>query len=346
MAIDGTTSIVVTYRQVHDTPLTDRLLAHLSGPRWLWIVAWALLPVMHHVVLMGLMRASGQPGHAGLSWALVTDWLPSHGVQSYMIIVSFWAVRKLAADVRALGPTISNLCPARENGAPSPFAGMGSLAGPLVLTIVVSALESAKTAVIWGVVPAFLILPYMGVWVLPMLTLIWVYIAFLLGLDQLGRRQMNLESFPEDLSLGLGPVGTAVFNAFLIFCAITVPFLFVSLRDWLDLTIGLTFFGAGVGAFYLSVWRLHRQMVEIKATHVFRTRAVYAEMYVPLRAQMTPATLETSAASLGAAEALVRRALAIQEWPFDERTMTRIVGISTGVVTAIIARFILSAVGL
>ncbi|HET6947523.1 MAG TPA: hypothetical protein VFJ45_06895 [bacterium] len=96
MAIDGTPSAVATYRQTHDTPLTDRILAHLPGPRWLWIAAWAILPVMHHV------------------------------------------------------------------------------------------------------------------------------------------------------SLGLGPVGTVVFNAFLIFCAITVPFLFVSLRDRLDLTIGLAFFAAGV----------------------------------------------------------------------------------------------------
>jgi hypothetical protein len=46
------------------------------------------------------------------------------------------------------------------------------------------------------------------------------------------------------------------------------------------------------------------------------------------------------------AEGFEKRALAIQEWPFDDRTMTRIVGISTGVVTAIIVRFVLRAMGL
>ncbi|HET7009594.1 MAG TPA: hypothetical protein VFI11_02360 [Anaerolineales bacterium] len=215
-----------------------------------------------------------------------------------------------------------------------------------MLTALVTAVESAPRALLEGVVPTLLFAPYQGVWVLPMMTLFWVYIAFLIGLDRLGRKPMNLGSFPEDLSLGLGPVGSTVFHAFLIFCAMTVPFLLVSLRDRLDLTIGLAFFGAGVGAFFLSVWRLHRQMVETKHPHVSRAGMLYAETYDPLRAQMTPATLQACAAPLNAAEALMRRALAIQEWPFDERTMTRIVAISSGVATAVIARFVLSAIGL
>ena len=157
---------------------------------------------------------------------------------------------------------------------------------------------------------------------------------------------MTLGSFPEDLSLGLGPIGATVFHAFLILCAISVPFLIVSLRDRLDLSIGLAFFGAGVGAFFLSTWRLHGQMVETKRKHVTRAGMLYAETYEPLGAQMTPQKLQACAPQLSAAEALVRRASAIQEWPFDERTMTRIVAISTGVVTAVIARSIVSAVGL
>jgi hypothetical protein len=178
------------------------------------------------------------------------------------------------------------------------------------------------------------------------MTLFWVYLALLVGLDRVGREPMKLGSFPEDLSLGLGPVGTTVFDAFLIFCVITVPFLLGSLMDRLDLAIGLAFFGAGVGAFFLSVWRLHRQMVETKRMHVAHTASVYGEMYEPLRAQMTPATLQACATPLNAAEGLARRALAIQEWPFDDRTMTRIVAISTGVATAVIARSVLSAIGL
>src|SRR5574341_674904 len=90
--------------QARDEPLADRLLAHLPGPRWLWIAAWALLPVMHFVVFIQALRISGHTGHAGLSWALTTQ-LPSHIVQSYMIILSFWASRKLTADVWALRPT-------------------------------------------------------------------------------------------------------------------------------------------------------------------------------------------------------------------------------------------------
>lgn len=347
MAVDSVASTASGHaREVYDEALTERLLAHLPGSRWIWIAAWAFLPLMHHVVLTELASILGQPARAVMSWALFTRWLPSHAIQAYMIVVSFWAARKLTADVLALRPTISDLSAAHKNEASYPFAGLTGLAGPLVLTALVSVPESAKTAVIWGVVPALIFLPYQILWVLPIMTLFWVYIAFLFGLDRIGRGRMNLGPFPEDLSLGLGPVGTAVFNAFLIFCAITVPFLLVSLRDWVELTIGLAFFGAGGGAFFLSVWRLHCQMIETRRMHVGRAARLYAQAYEPLRARMTPATLEACAAPLSAAEGLARRALAIQEWPFDDRTMTRIVGISTGVATTVIARFVLSAIGL
>lgn len=345
--MESTTSLASDLTtQAHNHPLTDRLLAHLPGPRLPWIAAWALLPAMHYMVLMPLVRISGHTAYTGPLWGLITAALPSHVVQAYMIILTFWASRKLTADALALRPTISHLCPAHRNSSSYPFVGMSSLRGPLAFTTVVTAAEIADTAVRYGLVPAFLFLPYQALWILPMMTLPWVYIAFLVGLDRLGQKPMNLGSFPEDLSLGLGPVGTTVFDAFLIFCAMVVPFLLASLRDWLDLTIGLAFFGAGVGAFFLSVWRLHRQMIETKRTHVSRAAALYAAAYEPLRNAITPAVLQACSGQLNAAQSLLQRAHAIQEWPFDDRTLTRIVAISTGVATAVIARAILGAVGL
>ena len=56
--------------------------------------------------------------------------------------------------------------------------------------------------------------------------------------------------------------------------------------------------------------------------------------------------LRAQSSVLSAAEGLERRAEAIQHWPFDEATVTRIVAISTGVVTAIITRLLLSRLGL
>ena len=309
-----------------DHPLTERILAVLPGPRLLWIGIWALFPLFHHVVLMQVIRITDSPGYAWTFWELMVTRLPSHAVQSYMVVIAFWASRKLAADVGALRPAISRLCPAGGREVSSPFPGLSSIAGPFAFAAVVAAAETADRASTYGVVPSLLFLPYQTLWVLPMMTLPWVYIAFLVGLDRLGRQRMSLGSFPEDLSLGLGQVGATVFEAFLIFCALAVPFLFVSLRDGMDLTIGLAFFGAGVGAFFVSVWRLHRQMLETKQAHVSRAGRLYAQTYEPLDAQMTPATLQQCASPLSAAEGLMRRAFAIQEWPFDDRTMARIVG--------------------
>jgi multisubunit Na+/H+ antiporter MnhC subunit len=271
--------------------------------------------------------------------------LSGHAVYAYMVLLSFWAVRKIETNARALEPALQRLTP---GAAPTGnvFAGMGNAVGPVALTAVLTAVLSVNLLRRWEIEAVAILLPYLALPVFPIMTLFWVYVVVLVGLDRLGRQAIELGPFPEDTSLGLRPVGALAFSAFLIFCAATGPFLLVNLRDRVQLIVGLTFFLAGVGVFFLSMWRLHRQMVEAKARHLAWVRGLYGEAFAPLRPRPTLEALQARAPLVSAAEALEKRAVAIQEWPFDDRTMGRIVAISTGVVSTLLGRFALRALGL
>ena len=56
--------------------------------------------------------------------------------------------------------------------------------------------------------------------------------------------------------------------------------------------------------------------------------------------------LEERSGLLSAAEALERRAEAIQTWPFSDALLTRIVVIGLSVVTAIVVRLVMKPLGL
>lgn len=323
-------------------PLTERILAWLPGASWIWVAVWALLVLIRPVFFAQVLSLTGTPTS---TWEFYLLRFPSHAVYAYMNVLCFWAVRRLARDAAALEPVLQRLAGTPAGTRPF-FSGVNSTAGPLALIAALTIGNIWDIGVERGLIVPMVFLPYIVLPVIPMMALFWVYITLLLGLDAAGRRKMALGPFPEDCSLGLGPVGALAFSAFLIFCAAAVPFVLVSLRSRFDLTVGLTFFVAGVGAFFLSMWRLHRQLLEAKRRHLAWARSLYTEAYEPVRENVTLEAIRERAPLVSAAEAFEKRAGLIQEWPFDDRTMTRIVAISTGVVTAIISRMVLRSVGL
>jgi hypothetical protein len=75
-------------------------------------------------------------------------------------------------------------------------------------------------------------------------------------------------------------------------------------------------------------------------------RQLFARAYAPIREEPTFETLRDQALALSAAEAVERRAEVIQKWPFDERTLIWMVGISTGAITIALSRVILLPFGI
>jgi hypothetical protein len=103
---------------------------------------------------------------------------------------------------------------------------------------------------------------------------------------------------------------------------------------------------AALGAFFLSLVRLHRRMVEVKAEELTLARELYTQAYGPVRKSPTLETLEQQRNLLSAADALEKRAKAIHDWPIDEGTFARVLTIATSVVAITIGRLILDPLGL
>ena len=125
-----------------------------------------------------------------------------------------------------------------------------------------------------------------------------------------------------------------------------VPLVLTGLSDFVGVAAGALLLGVGLAAFFLSLLRLHRRMVEVKASEVALARELYAEAYEPVRTAQTLEALERQHRILAAADALEQRAHAIHEWPIDEGTLGRVLTITTSVIAMTVARLILDPFGL
>jgi hypothetical protein len=125
-----------------------------------------------------------------------------------------------------------------------------------------------------------------------------------------------------------------------------VPVLWTGLPDLVGLVIALVVLGVGVAGFFLSMFRLHRQMVAVKEREIAIARELYGAAYEPVHEAPTLEVLERQQGLLGAAEALEKRAKAIHDWPVDEGTFARVATIATSVTAATIGRIILEPLGL
>jgi len=321
-------------------PLTDRILGSLGGPEWLWIALWTGISFVRPVVLFAALSVSGRS-------VTTVDWIDVLGTQAVMAwitIVGFWGARRISRGARDLAPQLASIAPSETTTGI--FPGMTSTAGPVTLAIAIAVVPSVVSS--WqrfGPVAALADLPFVLVNALPTMTLIWTYLVMLAGLHTLGRERLSLDPFPEDRSLGLRPVGSLALAGFWLILAIAVPIIFVFSADLPTVLVSLVVIGASVGLFFLSMFRVHRQMVESRHRYLSITRAIYREAYEPVRANPSLGSLEARATALSVAQGLVERAESVLEWPIDERATAVVAVVVTGVVTSLIVRLVLIAAG-
>ncbi len=141
-------------------------------------------------------------------------------------------------------------------------------------------------------------------------------------------------------------MGSVAFTGFALLTAILLPLQATWGRDPRNWITNLLFFLAAVALIFASLHRLHRQLVTAKAAALAQARRLYAEAFHPIRARWSLDAAVEQSARLEAAEAVERRAAAIQEWPLDEGLLTRLAAIVSSVVGVIVARLILSRFGL
>jgi hypothetical protein len=71
-----------------------------------------------------------------------------------------------------------------------------------------------------------------------------------------------------------------------------VPLLLTSLPDIVGVVIGMAVLSGALATFFLSLLRLHRQMVDVKAHEIAIARDLHAEAYEPVRTGPTLEALE------------------------------------------------------
>jgi hypothetical protein len=343
------TALLTPHETREDTatllPITERLLARLPGPRWLWLLLWGLVPLVRGLTFMPLWNNAAHD--MGLTfWQLAVINLVNVLVWAYAIWLSLWSVGKVVNDVKALDARLSGLLGPHNYSTRSAFRGMESWLGPLLIASTLTLVFSLQTVLLGGWLLALLNVPLMLLIYFPTATWFWSYLMLMLGLHRLGKQHLELESYAGDKSMGLRPVGSLAFSGFGMFAAILGPIVLVSMTEVVGLTVGLLFFVIGVMAFFLSLYRIHRQMVIARKAELAKAHELYAKAYEPLRFAPSLELLQKQAPLLSAAEALERRLEGIQTWPFSDTVFVRIVAIASSVVTAILVKLLLKPFGM
>lgn len=136
------------------------------------------------------------------------------------------------------------------------------------------------------------------------------------------------------------------FRAFGFFAVISILLAIFGGPDLHAAIFNLALLLVAAALLFVSLTRLHQQVMIAKNRYLTEAHRLYAQAFETLNHPISLEALTARAPSLNAVEALERRIAAIQEWPLNEGLIARIAAIVTGLTAAILARFILSRIGL
>jgi hypothetical protein len=320
-------------------PVTERILARLPGPRVLCIVVWALVPWLNAGSNL-LLETEARSAVWEQSRTLV---VLNYAALSLAVVITLWGTERLARRLETLRATLAK---ALDVEAIEPFRKVNSVAVPIVASAATAAAFAISALVTDGWIAAVLrgatwLVVGTALW-----TFLWTYASLQLGLDRLGREHLRPDAARIDPTLGLRPLGGVAFMGLWMLLAWLVPLLLTGLPDLVGVAIGIAVLGGALATFFLSLLRLHWQMVEVKESELAIARGLYAQAYEPVGKAPTLEALERQHSLLGAADALEKRARAIHEWPIDEGTVASVITIATSVIAVTIARLILDPLGL
>jgi hypothetical protein len=265
---------------------------------------------------------------------------------AYAVLFSLWGTRRIALLVDRLRPVYAAIVPAPQTAEASwPFRSIEGSIGPLGITAVFTVMFAVPELLVRGPSSvSALAVPVLFVSALPGSTLIWVYGGILWGLNRLGTADLRLAPFEEDASLGLGPFGTLAAVSFVFIIAFYVPI--VIGRELRTALFELVSFASIVVLLFLSVYRLHRRLVAERRKHLLWARHRYGRAFRAAMGDGEKESIRERAAGLQLAAEAERRAAAIQTWPFDVSAFRIIGAIVSSVLAAMVARLMLSRVGL
>jgi cell division protein FtsB len=318
-------------------PLTERILAHLPGAHAPWVIVWALVAPANAGLnlLLGTESAVWHQGRTlvGLNYAAL----------SFAVAMTIWGTRRISRRVAALTKATNEVL---EDADPTdPFRELNNGVVPLAAATV-AAVAFAVSALVADDWDSALVrgLTWLVVGI-PLWTYLWTYGSLQLGLDRLGRERLRPEATRVDPGLALRPLGDVAFMALWMLLVWLVPLVLTGLPDVVGFVLGIVVLAFALLVFFLSMLRLHRQIVVVKEQQLAIARNLYAQAYEPVQSTPTLETLEQQCNLLSAADGLEKRARAIHDWPIDEGTFARVLTIATSVVAITIGRLILKPLG-
>ena len=320
-------------------PLTERILERFPGPRVLWIAVWALVPWLNAGANL-LLDSEARSAVWEQSRTLV---VLNYVAVSVAIILALWGAERIARRLETLPAETSEVL---EGTFTERFRELNSVVAPLVATAAASIAFGVSALVADGWISAFLRGGTWFVFGIALWTFLWTYASLQFGLYRLGGEPLVSEADRIEPGFGLRPLGGVAFMGLWMLLACVVPVLLTGLPDVVGVSTGVLVLAGGLGTFFLSLWRLHRQMVDAKASELAIARQLYAQAYEPVRTAPTLEALERQRGLLAAADALEKRAHATHEWPIDEATLARVITITTSVIAMTVARLILDPFGL
>lgn len=321
-------------------PLTERLVARLPGPAPVWFAVWASIPWLNAGAnLLLLADESRSAVWDRSSWVVAVN----YAALSLAMVVTLWGTRHVVRRLEALDREVADVV---ESDARTSFREVNLIAPPLLGAVALASAFGVSTLIDAGFGPAVLRATTWLALGVAMCTFLWTFAALQLGLDRLGRARLDFHRSSVAPDLGLRPVGDVAFLGLWLLLAWLVPVVWTGIPDAVGLVIGGVVLVAALAVFFLSLTRLHRRMVEIRDSELAVARRLYAEAYAPLREAPTLAKLGEQQSLLSAADALEKRARAIQAWPIDEATIARIATIVTSVIAVTVARLLLDPFGL
>lgn len=314
-------------------PLSERAFLLLPGPWLVWAVLWSGLgPFCTGLWLKAFAFDENRPVVL-VTWGLIT-------------LVCILVAKTLSRDVAALRSVLQQLTGRIGDAALEPFAGLGRVTGPALMAAMSTAvylpepIRRAPFGYMLGLVGSVYITNlalYQGVWAM---------VVVLRGLDALGKQQLRLLPFEVDPSLGLRPLGQLAFKVFLTGVTVSILAVLTTATTPSQLAILVLTLLVIVATFFLSMYRLHQQLVSEKTKLRAWSRQMTAVAVAPLKREATTEGFQAHSPGVLAADTIARQVGAVQEWPVDERVLRVVATITTSVAAAVFARLLLTRIGL
>ncbi len=176
----------------------------------------------------------------------------------------------------------------------------------------------------------------------------WVYLSALWGVAAFGREPLKLKSFLQDRMLGLRPLGQLVVSFAMIFSLAITLTLGGSLvaGDSGSIAINLVIVAGGVAMLFLPLMNTHRRMVEAKEEQEaliasrFKQVLSSASSSRPSEGQPDSPGKIGDLGELQTYLALRAEAAQISDWPFETRSVERVVAILLAILTVLLTRLL------